>query len=352
MDSGGEEGDGASPSRRRRLVKRYSTLLKGEREEAAVEKDAPTAGNDKDGTGDLQKGAAVRFCASSIASVVAETITLPTDVAKVRLQVQSKATLGGNGGGAGTNRPYTGMYDCITRMAKEEGVAACWKGLAPALIRQTCYTSFALVLYEPMRNFMSAASDDDGPPTFLQRLVAGGTSGAISIAVFNWSEVLKTQIQTSTKGTSMRSVAMRVYSTDGILGFWAGVRPNVARTFLVNAAELGTYDQAKTMLIPVVGDNPLAHIGASGIAGFASACTSTPADVVKTRLMNYAGGTTPNPYNGMLDAGSKILMNEGIAALYKGFIPIVARKVIWCTSFFVTYEYIRGILFDKDQCAA
>ena len=35
------------------------------------------------------------------------------------------------------------------------------------------------------------------------------------------------------------------YAVDGIAGFWAGVGPNVMRCFLVNAAELGTYDQAK-----------------------------------------------------------------------------------------------------------
>ena len=31
----------------------------------------------------------------------------------------------------------------------------------------------------------------------------------------------------------------QVFAKDGIAGFWAGVQPNVARTFLVNAAELG-----------------------------------------------------------------------------------------------------------------
>mmetsp|Transcript_84517 Transcript_84517/g.204943 ORF Transcript_84517/g.204943 Transcript_84517/m.204943 type:complete len:145 (+) Transcript_84517:198-632(+) len=137
----------------------------------------------------------------------------------------------------------------------------------------------------------------------------------------------------------MRDVISRVWAKDGILGFWAGVRPNIARTFLVNAAELGTYDEAKSRLAPYLGEGLAAHVGASGCAGFTSACVSTPADVVKTRLMNAAGGE--QRYGGMLHAGYRIFLDEGPTALYKGFLPICVRKLIWCATFFVSYEQIR-----------
>ena len=267
-----------------------------------------------------------RFVGSSAAALVAETVTLPTDVAKTRLQVDSAGR-------------YSGMLHCMRSTASEEGVGALWKGLAPALIRQVCYSSLAMVLFEPIRDLMVAEGET---PNFLQRLMAGGTAGAISISVFNPTEVIKTQLMTSGKGTppSMATVARNVVKSDGVLGLWAGLRPNVARTFLVNAMELGTYDQAKSMLIDVIGDGPQAHIGASGIAGVASAVTSTPADVVKTRLMNDAGGQ--QRYTGMLHAGRCILREEGVGALYSGFTPIVIRKVIWCTVFFVTFEQIKA----------
>lgn len=124
----------------------------------------------------------------------------------------------------------------------------------------------------------------------------------------------------------MVAIARSVVQKDGILGLWAGLGPNVARTFLVNAAELGTYDQAKSMLVSAVGEGPVAHIGASGIAGVTSALTSTPADVVKTRLMNDAGGE--QRYKGMLHAGRTILKEEGVGALYGGFYPIGAWSAV------------------------
>lgn len=124
-------------------------------------------------------------------------------------------------------------------------------------------------------------------------------------------------------------------------GFWAGVKPNVMRTFLVNAAELGTYDQAKTQFwVPKFGEGLVSHVGASSMAGVCSACVSTPADVVKTRMMNDAGSKTKE-YTGILHAIRTIHRLEGISAFWKGFAPICVRKMFWVTAFFVSYERIR-----------
>eukprot|EP00439_Symbiodinium_sp_Y106_P032867 s2867_g3.t3 len=280
----------------------------------------------------VMSDAFARFVASALGATIAETVTLPTDVVKVRLQVQQSGK-------------YAGFLDCLLQTARQEGPTALWKGLAPALLRQISYTSLSLVIYEPIREFYVKALHGDAArgPSFVQRLAAGGTAGALAIAVFNPAEVIKTQVQTHTgSGLSMAVVARRVWEQDGIAGFWAGVRPNIARTFLVNAAELGTYDEAKSRLMPHFGDGLLSHVGASGIAGFTSACVSTPADVVKTRLMNCAGGE--KQYRGMFHAFSRILFDEGVGALYKGFLPICIRKLVWCAAFFVSYERIRSAL--------
>ena len=105
------------------------------------------------------------------------------------------------------------------------------------------------------------------------------------------------------------------------------------------------YDQAKHWLVErdVFAAWPVAqHVAASGVAGLASALTSTPADVVKTRLMNQAGHA--HQYRGMAHAFTDILRTEGAAALYKGFSPILVRKLLWCTTFFVAYEQLLARL--------
>ena len=277
----------------------------------------------------------LRFAASSVGSLIAETLTLPTDVAKTRMQVQ-------------TTLKYTSFLNCLATIKQEEGVAALWKGIEPALVRQVCYSGLSLVLFEPVRNGYSSlfGSKAGAEPSFVERLLAGGTAGALSITVFNPTEVLKTQIMTSTTPQTMSSVIRRVYAKEGVLGFWAGLAPNISRTFLVNAAELGTYDQAKSMLIPHVGEGFLAFLGASTVAAVASATVSTPADVVKTRMMNMAGDATVVQYKGMVDGLIKVATKEGPIALYKGFTPILVRKILWCSAFFPMYEMSRKKLRD------
>eukprot|EP00729_Bicosta_minor_P008356 gene8356-12381_t len=232
------------------------------------------------------------------------------------------------------------MIDCLRKIVQNEGTV-------PALVRQTTYTSIVMVCFPKVK---TAIARDPAAPTFFDRLMSGGIAGAIGISFVNPVEVAKTQLQTSTAAASasasaapkptMAGVMRSVYAAEGIRGLWAGWTPNVARCFLVNAAEIGTYDQVKHMLIEneVFSFSPLLqHVTASATAGFASACTSTPADVVKTRLMNQTGKeTTGQVYTGIADAVTTIVKTEGLATLWSGFAPILTRKVIWCTVFFVS----------------
>ena len=46
-------------------------------------------------------------------------------------------------------------------------------------------------------------------------------------------------------------------------------------------------------------------------------------------------------YDALLCPKKSIMANEGFFALYKGFVPIFWRKIIWCSAFFVAYEKLR-----------
>ncbi|KAL1526270.1 hypothetical protein AB1Y20_014989 [Prymnesium parvum] len=230
----------------------------------------------------------------------------------------------------------------MTRVGKDEGLRALWRGITPALVRQISYTSMSFVLYTPVRNALAGDTPADQIP-FWKRVLAGGSAGAISILTMNPTDVVKTQMQNhrGNESLKMTNVATSVYQKAGILGFWRGWQPNVARCFIGNAAEIGCYDEAKTRLKRSgVPDGPLAHFGASGIAGVVSAIFSTPVDVVKTRLMAQAGGGKIEwtEYKGVIDCFIRLPQQEGFAALYKGFWPLATRKIAWTVVYFVTYE--------------
>lgn len=67
-----------------------------------------------------------------------------------------------------------------------------------------------------------------------------------------------------------------------------GSIPNVQRAALVNLGDLTTYDSTKRFIMRHTNlpDNHLLHILCSSCAGLVAACMGTPADVIKTRVMN------------------------------------------------------------------
>lgn len=72
--------------------------------------------------------------------------TIPLDTAKVRLQLQKKAALGD-----GVTAPkYRGLLGTVATIAKEEGLAALWKGIVPGLHRQCLYGGLRIGLYDPV----------------------------------------------------------------------------------------------------------------------------------------------------------------------------------------------------------
>lgn len=60
------------------------------------------------------------------------------------------------------------------------------------------------------------------------------------------------------------------------------------RAALVNLGDLTTYDTTKKFILrhSDMHDGPVVHVMSSGCAGFVAAGMGTPADVVKTRIMN------------------------------------------------------------------
>ncbi|KAE8283116.1 Mitochondrial thiamine pyrophosphate carrier Solute carrier family 25 member 19 [Larimichthys crocea] len=90
------------------------------------------------------------ICGSG-AGVISKTITYPFDLFKKRLQV------GGFEAARlhfGQVRSYRGLLDCMTQIAKEEGVRGFFKGLSPSLVKAALSTGFTFFWYEFFLNAM------------------------------------------------------------------------------------------------------------------------------------------------------------------------------------------------------
>ena len=81
----------------------------------------------------------------------------------------------------------------------------------------------------------------------------------------------------------------------------------------------------------------------SVFSGLIAALLGTPADVIKTRVMNQPTDARGNGilYKSSLDCLMKSIKNEGFFSLYKGFIPCWIRMGPWSLVFWISYEELR-----------
>ncbi|ETW03375.1 hypothetical protein H310_04855 [Aphanomyces invadans] len=287
---------------------------------------------------------AVRFVAGAVAASTAELCTLPLDCSKVRMQTHGMHTP--------TSVQFNaGLVDTIRKVVRYEGVLSLWKGATPAVIRQVTFYSVSMVLYTPLRDAPIWPTE----ASYASKLIAGGCSGAIGIALANPLDVVKVKMQNDrTKKRLYRGIGdalKQIYHAEGYRGFLRGISPNIQRCFLVNGVEFGTYDQSKVSLIQagVVRDGTVgATLAASFAAGFAGAVASSPLDVIKTTLMVHQNN---RHYTGVWDCGRDIYQKQGFRAFYKGFTAYYLREAPWCCLFFLTYEGVRNVLVGTRQVA-
>ena len=267
-----------------------------------------------------KKSIYTQIVSSTLASTIAEVCTVPFDTIKVRQQIQNQ-----------TNK-YLNIRQNIKNIIKYEGAKSLWKGLEAALLRQICYNSMTMMLYNPMHTFLVNTFDTDN---LLIKFLSAGNSGAISIACFNWTDVVKTVIQTNTQSNkSIGSSIKNIYKYAGVAGFFYGLKPNIYRAYIVNGVGLGSYKEIKHQLIPMFGNNNTNYLLSSISSGLLSSIISTPIDVIKTRMMNY----NCEGYVSTIHAIKQIWKNEGYKGYFRGMLSICIRRILWASTFFFCYE--------------
>ncbi|KAK2703718.1 mitochondrial uncoupling protein 4-like isoform X2 [Artemia franciscana] len=294
-----------------------------------------------------------KYILSSLSASVAETVTYPLDLTKTRLQIQGERAKIAESGLKHT--PYRGMVATMLGIIREEGFTNLWKGLSPAIYRHLVYSGIRMATYEYMRDNVLQKKSDGSFPLWKSAL-GGMTAGAVGQFCANPTDLIKVQMQMEGRrrleGKPPRvkgviEAASQILREGGVRGLWKGWAPNVQRGALVNLGDLTTYDTAKHFFLSHTSlkDGHLVHIMSSVCAGFVGATMATPADVIKSRIMNQPTDSKGRglTYKSSIECLMATIRNEGAFALYKGFIPTWIRMAPWSLTFWLSYEQIRNL---------
>lgn len=93
-------------------------------------------------------------------------------------------------------------------------------------------------------------------------------------------------------------------------------------------------------------DDTRTHAASSFFAGLVAAALGTPADVVKTRIMNQPVDPVTGyglSYRSSLHCLITIGREEGVMALWRGFFLNWLRMAPWSLTFFISFEKLRRV---------
>ncbi|XP_070577647.1 mitochondrial basic amino acids transporter-like [Ptychodera flava] len=182
--------------------------------------------------------------AGSSAGAVQSLVACPTELAKVRMQLQGQGE--SHRYYKTHTHAYRGSFDCLYKIFKKEGLTGCYRGMNTTLIRDVP----GFTVYFGMYNFLCSCLQARKPGQDLgvsDYLLAGGLGGTCSWIVSHPVDVIKSRLQAD--GVSGKSkyrgflhCCRLSIASEGYRVFLNGLTANLLRAFVVNAATFLVYE--------------------------------------------------------------------------------------------------------------
>ncbi|KAF5353666.1 hypothetical protein D9758_008647 [Tetrapyrgos nigripes] len=265
-----------------------------------------------------------------IAATIAASITHPLDLTKVRLQA------------SGDKR----MIESLKKTVRTAGVRGLFDGITGTWMRQMSYSMCRFWAYEESKKFLGAGKDAPAWKLGLAGSMAGGIAGFVG----NPGEIVMVRLQGDfAKPPEKRfnykhcfDALFRMVREEGASSLARGVGPNVFRAILMNASQLASYDFFKAELLKTkyFEDNIACHFTASFAAGTVATTVCSPADVLKSRIMNASGPGSSSTMAAIRTA----IANEGPMFMFKGWVPAWMRLQPTTILIFLTLEQLKNLV--------
>jgi solute carrier family 25 folate transporter 32 len=278
--------------------------------------------------------------AGAVSGTASSAVTYPLDLVRTRLALNR-----------GTSAPP--LLAALRRVAAEEGPAALFRGLRPAIVAQVPAAALFFGVYTRTQNYVPSTSSN------VCYSVAAGVAWTTTCVTMNPLWVVKTRFQAQAAGMRVGRGALKygrifetlriVYAESGMRGLYSGTLASCAGAPAA-MIQMPIYEYFKRRH-NAEGEAPDPARIAVASAGSAAAVSilAYPAEVVRLRIqaqeMQGERGCTGAGYKyaGVTDAFRKILKYEGIQAFYRGLSASLIRTVPNSAIGLLTYETVLRI---------
>jgi len=267
------------------------------------------------------------FLAGGVSGAIAKTCTAPIERVKLIIQTQdaNPRII------SGEIPRYTGIANCFTRVAAEQGIGAFWRGNFVNILRYFPTQAFNFAFkdtikamfpkYNPKKNFWAF---------FGVNMASGGLAGAGSLTIVYPLDYARTRLA-SDVGSGKRAfeglgdcLKKTAQGPAGFMGLYNGFGVSVVGIIPFRGTYFGVND---TLVGMIPADLKKDHgfkgiavkFGCAQTAALAAAFASYPFDTVRRRLqMQSEKPESEWVYKGTGHCFTKIVAEEGMGALFKG----------------------------------
>ncbi|KAI9795286.1 MAG: mitochondrial phosphate carrier protein [Piccolia ochrophora] len=177
---------------------------------------------------------------------------------------------------------------------------------------------------------------------------AGAVCCSVTHGALTPVDVVKTRIQLDplTYNNGMIGGFRKVVAKEGGGALLTGFGPTAAGYFLQGAFKFGGYEFFKQQCINNFGyefasnNRTAVYLASSAAAEFFADIALCPLEATRIRLVSE-----PTFASGLLSGFGKIAKNEGLAAFYSGFGPILFKQVPYTMAKFVVYEKVSELVY-------
>jgi hypothetical protein len=172
-------------------------------------------------------------------------------------------------------------------------------------------------------------------------IINGFLSGILTAFITQPLQVTRTSMMVTYidgKPSGFIPIIKRIYSEEGLKGFYRGFFPNLIKSPIGSAIYFSTLEKNKRILKQMNFTNTSTNLLSSALARTLQCILLNPLLVVITRFEVIGF----NSYTSLLDAIIKIKRDEGIKSYFLGLKPLLVKEIPTSALFYTLYEIFKN----------
>ncbi|KAL4284701.1 hypothetical protein GQ457_16G001700 [Hibiscus cannabinus] len=284
--------------------------------------------------------------AGAMLGCVVHTIVAPIERAKLLLQTQdSNMALVGSG-----RRKFKGMFDCIFRTVREEGVLSLWRGNGSSVLRYFPSVALNFSLKDLYKTIIRDYGDGHVFSGASANFIAGATAGCTTLILIYPLDIAHTRLAADVGRTDVRQFRgiyhflSTICKKDGFRGVYRGLPASLHGMMVHRGLYFGGFDTIKETLSEQ-SKTELAlwkrWVAAQAVTTSAG-LVSYPLDTVRRRMMMQSGLEQPM-YRNTLDCWRTMYRTEGVTSFYRGGLSNIFRST-GAAAILVLYDEVKKFM--------